>query len=71
MEVVTIRESIDSYAPDQCGETMTVGELIAELQFFDEDAPVFLRSSNKYEVQWGAIKDWQVQVEYTDEEEDD
>ena len=38
----------NGYAPDQCGRTMTVGELIAFLQDFDEDLPVFLRNDRGY-----------------------
>lgn len=38
----------NGYAPDQCGRTMTIGELIAFLSDFDEDQPVFLRNDRGY-----------------------
>lgn len=38
----------DGYSPDQCGKTMTVGELIAYLEDFDEDAKVYLKNDNGY-----------------------
>lgn len=36
------------YSPDQCGRTLTVGELISFLQDFDEDREVYLRHDNGY-----------------------
>lgn len=38
----------NGYDPDQCGKTMTVGELIEYLSEFDEDRPVYLRNDNGY-----------------------
>lgn len=38
----------NGYAPDQCGKTMTVGELIEHLEQFDEDEPVYLKNDNGY-----------------------
>ena len=38
----------DGYNPDQCGNTMTVGELIAYLEQFEEDTEVYLRNDNGY-----------------------
>lgn len=38
----------NGYAPEQCGETMTVRELIDFLEQFDEDAQVFLRNDGGY-----------------------
>lgn len=38
----------NGYDPEQCGRTMTVGELIAYLEQFDEDAEVFLKNDNGY-----------------------
>lgn len=38
----------DGYSPDQCGKTMTVGELIAQLEDYDEDAKVYLSNDNGY-----------------------
>ena len=36
------------YAPDQIRHTMTVAELIAALEYFPEDAPVYLKHDNGY-----------------------
>lgn len=38
----------NGYIPEQCGKTMTVGELIAYLEKFDEDSKVYLRNDNGY-----------------------
>lgn len=38
----------DGYSPDQCGKTMTVGELIALLEDYDEDTKVYLSNDNGY-----------------------
>ena len=38
----------NGYDTDQCGRTMTVGELMQFLQQFDEDAEVFLRNDAGY-----------------------
>ena len=40
----------DGYIPDQCGKTMTMGELISYLEDFDEDAKVYLKNDNGYTV---------------------
>ena len=36
------------YAPEQIRHTMTVAELIAALEDFPEDAPVYLKHDNGY-----------------------
>ena len=50
------------YAPDQIRHTMTVAELIAALEYFPEDAPVYLKHDNGYTyggISWGDIEeDW-------------
>lgn len=38
----------NGYDTDQCGKTMTVGELIEFLEQFDEGAEVFLKNDNGY-----------------------
>jgi hypothetical protein len=38
----------NGYAPDQCGDTLTVGELIRELECFEPDAKIFLSHDNGY-----------------------
>ena len=50
------------YAPEQIRHTMTVAELIAALEDFPEDAPVYLKHDNGYTyggISWGDIEeDW-------------
>ena len=48
MKALFIETSRKGYGPDQCGRTMTVGELISLLSDFDEDRPVYLRNDNGY-----------------------
>lgn len=48
MKALYIDGRRNGYAPDQCGKTMTVGELIEWLQEFDEDRLVYLRNDNGY-----------------------
>lgn len=38
----------NGYSTEQCGRTMTVGELIAFLQECNEDDKVYLRNDNGY-----------------------
>lgn len=57
----------NGYGPEQCGRTMTVGDLIEYLQQFDEDAEVFLRNDGGYT--YGNIDDWSfVESEYDEDE---
>lgn len=48
MNALYIEGNRNGYSPDQCGRTLTVGELIALLSDFDEDTPVYLRNDNGY-----------------------
>lgn len=61
----------DGYSPDQCGKTMTVGELISYLEDFDEDAKVYLKNDNGYT--YGRITANSIDDDesYDDEEEGD
>ena len=48
------------YAPDQIRHTMTVAELIAALEDFPEDAPVYLKHDNGYTyggITWGDLEE--------------
>ena len=60
----TIREG---YSPDQCGKTLTVGELIKYLSIFDADSEIYLRHDGGYT--YGSISSWCIGEE--DEEEED
>ena len=50
------------YSPDQIRHTMTVAELIAALEEFPEDAPVYLKHENGYTyggINWNDLEeDW-------------
>lgn len=38
----------NGYAPDQCGNTMTVAELIEYLEQFEEDTKVYISNDSGY-----------------------
>ena len=59
----------NGYAPDQCGRTMTVAELIEFLGQFDEDAEVFLRNDGGYT--YGNIVESSFEEDYNEDEEGD
>ena len=57
----------NGYDPEQCGRTMTVGELIEWLCEFPEDAELYLRNDNGYT--YGNITEDSLQADYEEEEE--
>ena len=69
MNYITFETKREGYAPDQCGSTMTVGELIQYLEQFDEDTKVFYSNDNGYT--YGSIKSYQIQENYGDDEDED
>lgn len=64
-KVLTIDGRREGYAIDQIDYTMTVGELIRHLRFFNEDMPVMLNNDNGYT--YGSITESSFEVE--DEED--
>lgn len=59
----------NGYSPDQCGRTMTAGELIEFLGDFDEDTEVFICHDGEYP--YGNItRDSIQEVDYEDDEEE-
>lgn len=56
----------NGYSPEQCGRTMTVGDLIAYLEQFDEDAEIYLNNDNGYT--FGNITEDSFEESYEDEE---
>lgn len=48
MNAVYFNTKRNGYAPDQCGHTMTVGELVNLLDGFDEDTPIYFKNDNGY-----------------------
>lgn len=68
MNAVFINGKRNGYGPEECGKTMTVGEMIEMLEGYDEDAPVYLRNDNGYT--YGSITRWDLCAsEDYDEEE--
>lgn len=55
MEAIYINGSHNGYSPEQCGTTLTVGELIELLEEFDYSTPVYLRNDGGYT--YGSITD--------------
>ena len=71
-DVVMINTGRDGYTTEQCGKTMTVGELIEALSEFDEDTEVYLKNDNGYT--YGRITSGRIEledVEYDPEDEDE
>lgn len=60
-DVVMINVGRDGYTIEQCGETMTVGELIEALSEFDEDTEVYLKNDNGFT--YGIITDESIESE--------
>ena len=64
----------EGYAPDQCRQTMTVEELIAYLEQFDNDTEVYLRNDNGYtygSITGSSFSDSETLGEYDEEEEEE
>lgn len=68
-QVVKIEARREGYSIDQIYRTMTVGELIAYLEQFDEDAPVYLSHDNGYT--YGGITEGRIEEDYIGEDEDE
>ena len=68
MEKLFINAKREGYAPSQCRDTMTIGELITHLQQYDEDTPVFLKHDNGYT--YGSITEWDFEESYDNKEEE-
>lgn len=67
--VVFIEGRRNGYGTDQIRNTMTVGELIAYLQDFDEDAKIYLKNDNGYT--FGSITQSSFEEEWEEDEEDE
>lgn len=62
MNALFIEGKRNGYTPEQCGRTLTVGELIQILSDFDEETPVYLRNDNGYT--YGSITENNISDEY-------
>ena len=57
----------NGYSTDQCGQTMTVKELIELLDQYEDDTEVFLKNDGGYT--YGSITEWDFEEDEDDEEE--
>lgn len=48
MKVLTIETHRDGYSVDQCGETLTVADLVCYLEQWDDETPVYFSNDNGY-----------------------
>lgn len=74
MRPLFIEGKRNGYGIDQCGRTLTVGELVEILSAYDEDRPVFLRNDNGYT--YGSITEYDINAaeniwDEGEEDEDD
>lgn len=67
MRPIYIEGSRNGYSPDQCGQTLTVGELIEILEQFDYGRPIYIRNDNGYT--YGSITERDIEDAEEDEEE--
>ena len=68
MNVLTIEAHRDGYSVDQVYETMTVGDLIYELENYPEDTPVYISNDRGYT--YGGISEDDLSLKYVEEEEE-
>lgn len=59
----------NGYAPNQCGRTMTVGELIEMLHQFDPEEKVYTGHDNRYT--YGSIREYDFETFFEEEDEDE
>lgn len=60
MKYITIEAAREGYSPEQIRSTMTVGELIAFLEDYDEDAPIIISNDRGYtygRISWDSIQE--------------
>lgn len=69
MEYLRIEANRTCYGAQDVRRTMTVGELIALLEEFDEDTPVILSHDNGYT--YGGITEADIELDYTEEGDDE
>lgn len=66
MEFVKIEVNRNGYSPKQCGDTVTVSELISILEQFEDDMPVYLSNDDGYT--YGNINEWDISSTDSDDE---
>ena len=68
-DVLMFKTGRDGYSTEQCGETMTVGELIEILSESDEDTEIFYKNDNGYT--YGYLTEGRIRLEEVEEEDDE
>lgn len=66
-EILIIDTTRKGYSPEQCGRTLTVGELIEILENYDECTEIYTGHDNRYT--YGSIYRSNIELEYEEEEE--
>ena len=69
MNVLTIEAHRDGYSVDQVYETMTVSDLIYELENYPEDTPVYISNDRGYT--YGGISEDDLSLKYVEEEDEE
>lgn len=70
MNVLFLDGRRTGYTPEQCGKTMTVGDLIDFLEQFNEETPVYIINDGGYT--YGEIRDDSFEeTDYRSEDEED
>ena len=69
MKALIIEAHRDGYSVDQVYETMTVGDLIYELENYPEDTPVYISNDRGYT--YGGISEDDLSLKYVEEEEEE
>lgn len=65
MEKILINANRNGYSTRQCGSTLSVGELIAILEEYDADTPVYLSNDNGYT--YGSITEGDLNLDYDED----
>lgn len=66
MERIIIEAQRNGYSIEQCGSTLTVGELIRILEDYDTDTPIYLSHDNGYT--FGSISESDIEEAFDEEE---
>lgn len=67
--MITINGKRNGYAPNQCGKTLTVRELIELLEGFDPEEKIYIKNDGGYT--YGSIRYDDIDEEWEDEEENE
>ena len=68
-KIITIEANRTGYSPEQCGHTVTIGDLIDYLSQYDEETPIYISNDNGYT--YGAIRAYDInEIDPEDDEEE-